>query len=372
MGQSPIPSAPLIALHDYHVRMMKLRMLILAMAASSVALAQESYVLDDKTDKWVLTDSPTAGTPEAQLATAAKQLADGKDEEAMQLAAAWISGNERHPLIAEAHLIHGDALFAQKEYYQSLFDYELVARDHYGTKAAIAANEKELEIATMFSRGMKRKLWGMRISDATEEAEELFIRIQERLPRSPLAESAAIELADMYYRTKDMRLANEAYLIFVDPVIGFPNSEHIEKARTRLIYTRLAAFRGPAYDDSGLIDARKELVQLTYANKDLADTINSSALITRIDESLGQKLLSTAKWYLKVNKPIAAEYTVRRLVMEYKDTGATVEALEYLVPKLLPLLPPVVLSEVEEFYAAHQEALLGKTFTTIDIEKNQP
>ena len=347
-------------------------MLLLSCIVSSNALGQESYLLDDITDKWVLTDSPTPGTPEAQLAAAAKQLADGNDEEAMQLAAAWISGNERHPLIAEAHLIHGDALFAQMEYYQSLFDYELVARDHFGTKAAVAANKKELVIATLFSQGLKRKMWGMRISDATEEAEELFIRIQERLPRSPLAEAAAIELANMYYRKKDMRLANEAYLIFIDPVIGFPNSEHIEKARTRLIYTRLAAFRGPAYDDSGLIDARKELVQLTYQNKDFADTINSSALITRIDESLGQKLLSTAKWYLKVNKPIAAEYTIRRLVMEYKDTGATVEALETLVPELLPTLPPIVLAEVKEFYAAHQEALLGKTFTTIDIEKNQP
>ena len=68
--------------------MMKRTMLILSCVASSIAQGQESYVLDDKTDKWVLTDSPTPGTPEAQLAAAAKQLADGNDEEAMQLAAA--------------------------------------------------------------------------------------------------------------------------------------------------------------------------------------------------------------------------------------------------------------------------------------------
>lgn len=352
--------------------MRKLALLILISFSPSILHAQESYVLDQKTDEWVLTDAPKPGTPEAQLGTAAKKLADGNYEEAMELASAWISGNERHPLIAEAHLIRGDALLAQKEYYQSLFDYELVARDHYGTKDAITANEKELEIAIMFSNGVRRKLWGMRISDATAEAEELFIRIQERLPRSPLAEIAAIELADMYYRKKDMRLANEAYLIFVDPVIGFPNSEHIEKARTRLIYTRLAAFRGPVYDDSGLVDARKELVQLEYASQDLANTINSSALITRIDESLGQKMLNTAKWYMKVNKPIAAEYTIRRLVMLYQDTGATVEALEYLIPELLTKLPPILIAEIKDFYTTHQEALLGKTFTTIEIEEKNP
>ena len=351
--------------------MLQLRILVLVCFASSVALAQETYLLDDKTDEWVLTNAPTPGTPEAQLADAAKQLAEGDYDEAMQLASIWISGNERHPLVAEAHLIHGDALFAQKEFYQSLFDYELVARDHYGTKAAIAANEKELEIATMFARGMLRKMWGMRISDATDEAEELFIRIQERLPRSPLAESAAIELADMYYRKKDMRLANEAYLIFVDPEIGFPNSDQIGKARSRLIYTRLAAFRGPAYDDSGLIDARKELVQLKYSSPRLSKTINSVAMITRIDESLGQKMLSTAKWYLKVNNPIAAEYTVRRLVKKYQNTGATIEALEHLIPKLLPQLPPIILDEVQDLYAAHQEALLGRTITTVEVDGDQ-
>lgn len=351
--------------------MLQLRILILACFASSVAMAQETYLLDEKTDEWVLTDSPTPGTPEAQLADAAKQLAEGKYEEAMQLASIWISGNERHPLVAEAHLIHGDALFAQKEYYQSLFDYELVARDHYGTAAAIAANEKELEIATMFARGLRRKLWGMRISDATDEAEELLIRIQERLPRSPLAEAAAIELADMYYRKKDMRLANEAYLIFVDPDIGFPNSDQIDKARSRLIYTRLAAFRGPAYDDSGLIDARRELRQLEHSSPRLSKTINSAALITRIDESLGQKMLSTAKWYLKVDKPIAAEYTVRRLITKYPNTGATIEALEHLAPELLPQLPPIILTEVEAFYAAHQEALFGRAITTVEVHEDQ-
>jgi len=350
--------------------MLKLHILSVVCFATSVALAQESYDLDEKTDEWVLTDAPTPGTPEARLAAAAKQLADGNYEEAMQLASIWISGNERHPLIAEAHLIHGDALFAQKEFYQSLFDYELVARDHYGTKAAIAANEKELEIATLFAKGTRRKLWGMRISDATDEAEELFIRIQERLPRSPLAETAAIELADLYYRNKDMRLANAAYLVFVDPVIGFPKSDYIDKARTRLIYTRLAAFRGPAYDDSGLIDARKELVQLEYSSPRLAKTINSTALVTRIDESLGQKMLSTAQWYLNVNNPIAAEYTVRRLVKEYQNTVATIEALEHLVPELLPQLPPIVLAEVVDFYATHQEALLGRTVTSVDIQED--
>ena len=330
---------------------------------SSTAIAQETYTLDDRSDTWVLTDSPEPGSPEARLAAAAKELAANHYEEAKRLASIWMTRNKRHPLLGEAHLIHGDALFAQKEFYESLFDYEFVAREFYGTQASIAANEKELQIATMFAHGLKKKLWGMRISNAFDEAEELLIRVQERLPRSLMAERAAMELADLYYKTKRMKLANDMYLIFVQ---NYPQSDSIDKAKARLIYTRLATYRGPSFDDAGLLDARKELLRLEKTNPRLANIVGSESLITRIDESLGQKLLNTSKWYLKVNNPISAEYTVRRLVKTHPNTAASVEALEYLVPHILPQLPPVILIEVQQFYAVHQEALLGRTILTME------
>jgi hypothetical protein len=53
-----------------------------------------------------------------------------------------------------------------------------------------------------------------------------------------------------------MKLANDMYQIFIE---NFPNSLELDKARARLIYTRLATYRGPAFNDAGLDDARKEL-----------------------------------------------------------------------------------------------------------------
>ena len=254
--------------------MLRIILLFTTLFSCSTIFAQETYVLDEKTDTWILSEAPVAGTPKAQLAAAAKALAKGKYQDAAQLASNWITRNKRHPLLSEAHLIHGDAMFAQKEYYESLFDYELVARDYYGTLEAITANERELKVAMLFANGVRRKLWGMRISDATKEAEEILIRIQERLPRSQLAETAAMELADMYYRKKQMKLANDMYLIFVE---NYPLSEQLNKALTRLIYTRLATYRGPAYDNAGLTDARKELSNLERSRPRLAKTVDSRA-----------------------------------------------------------------------------------------------
>jgi tetratricopeptide (TPR) repeat protein len=337
--------------------MYRFSIILVSIFLSKIALAQNTYDLDLQTDDWVLEKTPNLGSKEAQLAAAKKALAMKNYQEAMRLSAIWIERNKYDPLLAEAHLIHGDALFAQKFYYEALFDYEFVARDFYGTKEEIYANEKELEIAIMFANGMKRLNWGLRISDATDEAEELLIRIQERLPNHPLAETAAMELADLYFRTSQMRLANMMYLLFLE---NFPRApkELTNKAEAKLVFTRLATYKGPSFDDTGLNDAKQELRRLEVINPSLAEEINSNGLIARIEESLGQKLLKTAQWYLKINEYVACEFTVRRLLQQHQDSSASIEALEHLVPKFMPMLPPVIKKDVAGFYEVYMETLL--------------
>ncbi len=82
-------------------------------------------------------------------------------------------------------------------------------------------------------------------------------------------------------------------------------------------------------------------------------------------------MLKTAQWYLNVNSPIAAEYTVRQLILQHENTTATIEALERLIPKILPMLPPILLEEVGDFYDVYQEALLGKIITSVEIPEVQ-
>ena len=76
-------------------------------------------------------------------------------------------------------------------------------------------------------------------------------------------------------------------------------------------------------------------------------------------------MLRTAQWYLKVNNPIAAEVTIRRLIEQHEQTAASIEALEHLIPQILPQLPPIVLRELGDFYEIYQEALLGRILTTV-------
>ena len=158
----------------------------------------------------------------------------------------------KHPLLPEAYLLRGDSLKARRSYYKALFEYEFVAVSFTGSEAFVRALEREFEIAQLFAAGTKRKLWGMRIVDASNEAEELLIRIQERLPGSRLAEDAGMALGDFYFSRRKMDLAAEMYSLFIQ---NFPRSRRIAKARKRLIYAYLASFKGAQIRD-GLVSVR--------------------------------------------------------------------------------------------------------------------
>lgn len=310
------------------------------------AAAQQEWILDDA-DTWAEAAVPRPGTPEAALAAAREAYAQGDLERAEFLATQWIERHEDHPLMAEALLVRGDALNDQGEDYQALFDYERIARAHTGSDAFVTALEREYEIARAYLNGRKRKFWGLRIADATEEGEELMIRIQERLPGSRLAERAALTLADWYFRERKLDLAAEMYEVFL---INHPRSVHAEDARRRLVYAYLAAFKGPEFDATGLAEARTRIEEMQAESPRMAEQIGAEALLTRIEASEANKRLVTARWYLRTGDPVAAELVLRRLIRRHPRTAAATEALRLAID-LLDDLPPAVLAEAPDYRA---------------------
>ena len=319
---------------------------ILLSIFSQPLLGQDQYILSE-TDNWENTRETDPTTPQGQLAVARRTLAEGDFERAGHLANIWIEHNETDPHLPDAYLIRGDALKAQESYYEALFDYEFVARGFPGSEAFVAALQREFEIARIFARGKKRKLWGMRILDATDEAEELLIRVQERLPGSRLAEQAAMELADFYYSRRQMNLAIDMYSIFIE---NYPDSRWLTKARVRLIGAHLATFKGPEFDISGLREARAKLTELQAIEPATAREISAEGIINRIDESNASKLLHNARGYWKTNDPIAAEMTIRRLIKKYPRSQSAIKGIK-LMREILPRLPMSIRDQAPDYEA---------------------
>lgn len=282
---------------------------------------------------WAPVAEPAAGSDAARIAAARRALAEDRPREARTILSEFIRRTERtdNPLLAEAYLLRGDATSAAGNEYKALYDYEMVIRAYPGSAEFVTANERELEIAVRYIAGLRRKFLGLRISTAVDEGEELLIRVQERMPGSRLAERAGIELADHYYRNRELKLASESYELFLQ---NYPNSPYRMKAMQRRVYANIGRFKGPKYDASPLTDA-KVLIQrfrsLYAAQAEQAGL--DEALLTRIDESAAAQLLEVAKWYLRRDDPVSARFTLRRLVRLHPSTAAAARALDFMTER---------------------------------------
>jgi outer membrane protein assembly factor BamD (BamD/ComL family) len=328
---------------------------VLALIPAAAAAPQEIRFELGEDDEWVRVAEAEPDEDSSQLLEVRRALGLGEPERAFNLVNGFIERSPFSEWRPQALLLRGDARVAMGDEYEALMDYEEIARRYPGSAAFVPALEREYEIASAYAAGLRRKLLGtFRLIDASDEAEELFIRIQERLPGSTLAERAGMSLADFYFDRRDLFMAAEAYDIFIQ---NYPQSTQIDKARLRLIYSFLANFRGPDYDALGLLEAQARLRELQVVRPALAQKVGAEALLVRVYESDAAKMLATADWYRRTGDPISAEYTIRRLVEAYPASIAALEALRT-VPDLLRQMPASAVAQAPD-YAALREAMLG-------------
>ncbi|MDP6370574.1 MAG: outer membrane protein assembly factor BamD, partial [Planctomycetota bacterium] len=299
--------APMIGCRRVAIRRLRRGSAVLAVGLgwgllTAPATAQQQYELqDDRSWKQLTAFEPN--TPEGRLQGIRRMVAQEKGKQAQKAATAWIKEHPNHELLAEAYLLRADAMVVRRNYYKSLYDYEHLARQYPESEQFFIALERELAIAKLFAAGMRRKLWGMRIIGAGGEAEELFIRVQERAPGSQLGEEASLALGDYYFGRAEMDSAAEAYDLFL---INYPRSTRRERAMLQLIRANLATFKGPRFDASGLIEAAERLKVYQNEFPAAAEQLGADALLVRIEESLALKALFTGRWYEKRGDRVSA------------------------------------------------------------------
>ena len=329
--------------------------IVAAASATSFGAAQEQTYELTEDDRWSLLAEKDPDGEASQLLQVRRALGLDEPRRALNLVESFL---ERAPFSTwrpEALLLKGDAQLALGNEYDALMTYEDLVQRYPGSAVFVTALEREYDIAKAYAGGLKRKFLGLfRILDTADDAEELLIRIQERLPGSTLAERAGMTLADFYFERRDLFMAAEAYDIFIE---NYPRSTQIDKARLRLIYSYLANFRGPEYDAVGLLEAQARLRELQAIRPALAQKVGAEALLVRVYESDAIKMLQTARWYVEVGDPISAEYVIRRLVEAYPDSIATIDALR-MIPSILARMPEAAVAAAPD-YAAWREAKLG-------------
>ena len=303
---------------------------LVAVCAAFPAAAQVTEYKLNADGGWVAVPPPPMTPSQETIAKARTLLADNKASETISLLDPWIDANllKNSPELPEAYLLRADAKVTEGNEYKALYDYEAVIKGFPDSEQYTRAVERELEIAIKYVHGLKRKWLGMRIVSADDVGEELLVRTQERLPGSELAERAGIELADYYYRTRELKLAADAYEIFL---ANFPRSRYADKARQRRIYANIARFKGPNYDAAALVDARVLIEEYNRTDPLAAQRAGmTDALVSRLEESIAAQILLRAQWYLKRGDPVSARYNLQRLVAIHPQTVAAKSAVKML------------------------------------------
>lgn len=311
-------------------RLPSLLILLTLSSLAPLAAAQNSQFRLDEHGNWVPAAAPTLDPDSALIAKARQLLADNKPGEAISILDDWLDENEKSnsPALPQAYLIRADAKTAQGDDYKALYDYEAAIKGFPESQEFVLAVRRELDIAIKYVYGMKRRWLGMRIMPAEDVGEELLVRTQERLPGSPEAERAGIELADYYYRNRDLKEAGEAYQLFVE---NFPKSQHAARAREMRIYANIAQFKGPNYDASGLTEAKLLIEDFAASDPITAQREGlSDALIARLDESSAAQILQKARWYLARNDGVSARLVLQRVIAKHPKTVAARTAMEML------------------------------------------
>jgi len=325
-------------------RLLGVLVYVMMLALAAPIMAQQRHELTD--GQWVQRETHEPDSPEGELDAIRKLIAQGEGKRAKHVADGWIDRHAGHPLLPEAYLIRGDANVTRKHFFKSLFDYERVIREFPASQQFHTAMQREFELAKLFVAGTNRRLWGMRILPANDEAEEILVRIQERSPGSDLGEMASMALANYYFNKPQMDSASEAYDLFL---INYPHSEQREWAMLRLIQANLARFKGPNFDATGLIDAAQRLKTYRLDYPASSQRIGVEALLIRIDESLAMRDMSAAQWHEIRQQPLSAVHLYQRVVQDYPRTASAQDAirrLEEMGVEVIPIQAQPVVQEV--------------------------
>ncbi len=321
-----------------------LALLAPALMTAGAAAQSTEYNLDDA-EGWVEVARPEPGTPEAVIAEARTALVEGSPSRAYALIDRWIQENDPlgdnprvktdrgiefvgggSPWLPNAYLLRGDCLLAMDREWHALSDYETnIAARYPESDVFPIALERQFEIAKLYMNGLKRRVLGVRFESAADDAVEAMLRIQERMPRSELAERAAIEVMDYYYRTGQLELATTMSDIYLT---NYPRGQRRVEALVLAIKANIALYRGPTYNGASLLDAREQIRRLMTLYPNVAEREGlGDAQLEAIDEASADQMFDTARWYMQRNDQPSAKFMLKQLVRKHPRSQAAAVAV---------------------------------------------
>ncbi len=187
-----------------------------------------------------------------------------------------------------------EMLFAKKKYTKAVRSYDAFMSKYPESGLYEAAMDREFEMATAYLGGEKRRVLGIFRISSYDEGEKIMDKIIDRAGNMPIAEKAALAVAESYEKRKKF---NEAYLRWSDISSRWPSGQIGEDSLLAMARCKHAAYRGPKYDASGLVSAKSYYENFQQRYPKDAEKINVGEKLKQINEQLAYKEYETGRYY---------------------------------------------------------------------------
>jgi outer membrane protein assembly factor BamD (BamD/ComL family) len=232
-----------------------------------------------------------------------------------------------------------ESQFQRKKYVAAHDSYEKLYADYPATAYKDKLTKREYEIAQVFlvqsdpkAPDDKKLPWTARfdgrlpIIDSQGTGLKALEHVRNNYPDGPMAERAAIEIADFYMKHEDYESAAMYYEQFVDEYSG-KKSPHVQYAQLAAIDARMKGYLGPEYDAAGLEKARGLIGKTmnTFPDRD-ASFEKLYLTLDHINDAQAEKRFTTGMYYKRTGKVASAEYYLGMIPQRWPNSPWAVKA----------------------------------------------
>lgn len=303
--------------------------LLLSSVCALPASAKERKVYDESIESerdFDLIGGPSREGAEAEWARVQQAVAKNKLKRAIKHAGYLTKTWPDHPLAVEAQRIKADLLFAREDYANAFQAYQVLIDNYVGSFVYAEVLVQQLECARKTENQVYHALFGLTSYTDPMEAVPLYRQLLTNAPHMHEAPQILFDLGDIYFReSKYLECIQEFQLLEQ----RYPDSPLAEKAALRIAdaYAKLSK-RNPtdARPIEGELNALNHFIAAYPESPSLADIRLRRQMVY---EKMAGLHFNLAKFYETAGRrPDAALVTYRSLIERFPDSEWTVPARE--------------------------------------------
>ncbi|MCK5226022.1 MAG: outer membrane protein assembly factor BamD [Planctomycetes bacterium] len=226
------------------------------------------------------------------------------------------------PQIAGSDLdsfMQAELLFCEGKFVKAVRAYDKFLEKFPESELYQPALDRQLSIATAFLGGEKKRILGVFKINTYAQAAKIIDRIVERAGKSPIASKAALTLANGYEARGKFNKAYEQWSMISS---DWPAGQTGKDSLLAMGRCKHAAYKGPSWDDSGLVSADSYYRNFKSRYPVAAEEFDIDSKLEQINEQAAYKQLCIGQYYQKTGSVLSANFYYEMIANDWPGTAA--------------------------------------------------